>query len=178
MTHHRQRSLAMSGRLDSRLDEEEDAALEAHLAECGPCQTEWARLQQLDRLLSSAQMMPAPPNLRVQVLSRLTRRDDARRGVIGGLTLALGTVALVLLLAGPAVSSLLTALGVAPALVIGGPETISSVFPLLGVMLRTAVVLAKTFSIPLAVLGLCGVTMTFAMNGIWIGMLRRGANSR
>ena len=178
MTHHRQMSLAMSARLDNSLDKDEDALLQAHLAACELCQAEWASLQRLDRILSSAPMMPAPLRLRVQVMSRLGRRDEARRGVIGGLTLALGTVALVLLMLAPAVNGLLVAVGVAPALIIGGPETLSIMLPLLGVVGRTVAVLAKMFAIPLAVVSLCGVTLTLVANGIWIGMVRHVSRSR
>lgn len=178
MTHHRQISLSMSARLDNGLDKDEEALLEAHVAECELCQAEWAILQQLDSLLSSAPMLPAPIRLRVQVMSRLGRRDEARRGVIGGLTLALGTVALVLLLIAPAVSGLLTAAGVAPALVIGGPETVGSMLPLLGAVARTVLVLARMLAIPLAVVSLCGVTLALAANGIWIGLVRHVAKPR
>ena len=178
MTRHRQISLSMSARLDSSLDKDEEDALAAHMSECAMCQTEWARFQQLDRLLSGSHMRPAPVHLRARVMSRIVRRDEARRGVFGGLTLTLGTVALVLLLVAPAVSILLNAVGIAPVLISGGPAMVATLLPLVEVVGRTAFVLAKTFSIPLAVLGLCGVTLTLAMNGLWIGMIRHTLRSR
>jgi anti-sigma factor RsiW len=168
----------MSLRLDGRLGDAEAARLDAHLAECETCQAEWCSLQALDGLLSSAATLQAPVRMRVQVMARLERRDQARRAIIGGTMLALGAVTLTLLLLAPALSSLLEAVGIAPALIRGGPTTLLHLLGAGETLGRTYVDLIGTLAIPLAVLGVCGVTMALILNGLWIGALRRLRASR
>ena len=163
----------MSARLDGRLDSMEATLLEEHLARCNACQAKWRRLHALDGLLTSAPMVHAPVNLRVQVMVRLSRRERARRAIIGGTALALGTVALALLALAPAILGLLDAAGITPALVSGGPETIVQLLVSLEVAGRALLVLAEKFAAPLAFLGLCGLAMALVLNGLWIGTVRR-----
>ncbi len=163
----------MSARLDDRLDRTEITLLEDHLAGCSACQAEWHRLQALDGLLASAPMVRAPVRLRVQVMARLSRREQARRAIIGSTALALGTVALALLALAPALLGLLDVTGIAPALVIGGPETIVQLLALLGAVGHALLVLAKEFAVPLASLGLCSLMLALALDGLWIGAVRR-----
>lgn len=169
----KQASQMMSVRLDGLLDGTEIALLDDHLVTCNVCQDEWSRLQALDCLLSSAPMVRAPVRLRVQVMIRLSRREQARRAIIGGTTLVLGTVALVLLALAPALLGLLDAAGIAPALVSGGPETLTQLLAFLGTLGRALMVLAERFAIPLAFLSLYGLVMAVALNGVWVGAVRR-----
>ena len=159
----------MSARLDGRLDSTEVALLEDHLIGCSACQAEWRRVQALDNLLACTPMVRAPVRLRVQVMARLSRREQARRAIIGGTALTLGTVALALLALAPALPGLLDATGIAPALVSGGPETIAQLLALLGTVSRALLVLAEKFAGPLAFLGLCSLMMALALNRLWIG---------
>lgn len=163
----------MSARLDGRLDSTEIALLEDHLVACSACQAEWHSLQALDRALASAPTVRAPAHLRVQVMARLSRREQARRAIIGGTALALGTVALALLAVAPVLLGLFDATGIAPALVSGGPETIVQLLALLGAVSRTLLVLANKFAVPLAFLGLCSLVTALALNGLWVGTVRR-----
>jgi len=163
----------MSARLDGRLDSTEIAFLEDHLVACSACQAEWHSLQALDRVLASAPTVRAPAHLRVQVMARLSRREQARRAIIGGTALALGTVALALLAVAPVLLGLFDATGIAPALVSGGPETIVQLLALLGAVSRTLLVLANKFAVPLAFLGLCSLVTALALNGLWVGTVRR-----
>lgn len=163
----------MSARLDGRPDRTEIALLEDHLAGCSRCQDEWYRLQALDRLLASAPMMHAPVRLRVQIIDRIRRRDRARRAIIGGTALALGTVALALLLLAPVFLQLLDAVGIAPALASGGPETIVQLLAILGAMRRALLVVVEKFAIHLTFLSLCGLVIVLVLNGLWIGAVRR-----
>jgi len=163
----------MSARLDGRLDSTEIALLEDHLVACSACQAEWHSLQALDRVLASAPTVRAPAHLRVQVMARLSRREQARRAIIGGTALALGTVALALLAVAPVLLGLFDATGIAPALVSGGPETIVQLLALLGAVSRTLLVLANKFAVPLAFLGLCSLVTALALNGLWVGTVRR-----
>jgi predicted anti-sigma-YlaC factor YlaD len=168
----------MSMRLDGRLGSQETTLLDAHLAECEMCRAEWQSLQALDSLLASAATIEAPVRVRVQVMTRLERRDKARRAIIGGTTLTLGAVALALLLMAPALLGLLQTTGIAPALIRGGPTTL---FHLLGAgetLGRTYVGLIGSLIIPLVILGLCGLTSTLALNGLWIGAMRHLRSSR
>ncbi len=163
----------MSARLDGRLDNTEVALLKDHLAGCSACQAEWHRLQALDSLLASAPMMHAPVRLRVHVMARLNRREQARRAIIGGTALALGTVALALLALAPILLGLLDTTGIAPALVSGGPETIVQLLALLGAVSRALLVLAEKFAVPLTFLGLFSLAMALVLNSLWIGAVRR-----
>ena len=163
----------MSERLDGRLDETETRLLEEHMAECRTCQAEWQRLQALDNLLASAPMAQAPVRVRVQVMTRLSRRDQARRAVVGATTLSLGTVALSMIILVPILIGLLNVWGIAPALVSGGPTTLSQLLAAVGATGNALVVVAKAVLVPLAVVSLCGVAVTLALNGLWIGAMRR-----
>jgi predicted anti-sigma-YlaC factor YlaD len=168
-----QASMMMSARLDSRLGSREVALLEEHLAGCPACQAEWHKLQALDHLLASAPMVPAPVRLRVLVSARLSRREQARRAIVGGTALALGTIALALLALAPIFLGLLDATGIAPALVSGGPQTIAQLRALLGTMGRTLLVVAEQFAIPLALLSLFSLASAVALNRLWMGAVRR-----
>ncbi len=169
----KQASEMMSARLDGRLDRKETALLETHLADCSACRVEWQKMQALDRLLSSAPMVEAPVRVRVQVMTRLGRRDQARRAIIGGTTLTLGTVALALLVAAPVLLGLLNVTGIVPALIYGGPKTLSSLLGAGQAMGHTYASLAAKLVVPLAVLTLCGMATMLVLNGIWIGAMRR-----
>jgi len=109
----------------------------------------------------------------VQVMARLSRREQARRAIIGGTALALGTVALALLALAPVLLGLLDATGIAPALISGGPETLAQLLALLRTLGHTLLVLAEKFVIPLALLGLCSLVIAVVLNSLWIGAVRR-----
>lgn len=168
-----QASKLMAQRLDDQLNDQKSTRLEDHIAACGACQAEWRRVQSLDRLFRAAPMVPAPPRLSKRVAVRIERREQARRAIIGGTALTLGTVALVLLVLAPAFLGLLDNLGIAPALISGGPETLVQVFALLGTLVRVSLVLLEQFGLPLAILGLGSLMVALALNGLWIGALRR-----
>ncbi len=169
----KQASQMMSARLDGRLESAEVTLLENHLSACSVCQAEWRGLQELDLLFASAPVVQAPVRVRVQVMTRLARRDQARRAIVGGTTLALGTIALMLLALTPVLLSLLGATGILPALLSGGPETIVQLLAFLGTMGRALLVLAEKLVVPLAFMGLCGLAMAVMLNGLWIGAVRR-----
>ena len=162
----------MSARLDNRLDDAEIALLEDHLAGCRACQAEWQKLQALDLLLASAPMVRPPVRMRVQVMARLNRRDQARRAIFGGTTLGLGTVALALLAFAPAILGLLEAAGVAPALITGGPATVAQLVTFTRTIGRVLLVLADKFLVPLAFLSLCSLIVALALNRLWLGAVR------
>ena len=174
----KQASEMMSMRLDGCLDEKDATLLDEHLVQCQACQTEWQKLQALDHLLSSASMVQSPVRVRVQVMTRLERRDQARRAIIGGTMLTLGTVALTILLVAPVLLGLLNATGIAPVLIYGGPQTLSHLLGTGATLGRTAIGLLGELVIPLAFLALCGVASTLVLNGLWIGALRRLRSSR
>jgi len=166
-------SRMMSARLDGYLESADIARLEDHLNGCGTCQAEWQSLQALDNLLSVAPMLRAPVRVRVQVMARLSRRDRARRAIIGGTALTLGTVALALLALAPALLGLLNASGIAPALISGGPETVTQLLLFLGTMGRTLLIVIEKLALPLVSLMMCSLVFALAVNGIWMGAIRR-----
>ena len=174
----KQASEMMSMRLDGCIDEKDSALLDEHLAQCQACQTEWQKLQALDRLLSAAPMVQAPVRVRVQVMTRLERRDQARRAIIGGTMLALGTVALSLLLIAPVLFGLLNATGIAPVLIYGGPQALSHLLAIGETLGGTFIGLIGQLAVPLIILALCGLVSTLVLNGLWIGAMRRLRASR
>jgi len=163
----------MSERLDGRLDSAESALLDEHLVACGTCRAEWRRLQALDALFASALVVQPPVLVRVQVMARLARRDQARRVVVGGTALGLGAVSLALLALAPILFGLLGAAGILPALLSGGPATLAQLFAFLGLLSRALLALLGTFALPLFFLGLCGLMMALTLNSLWIGAVRR-----
>jgi len=169
----KQANKMLSMRLDDRLDSEEVVRLENHLAGCSACQAEWHSLQMLDSLLSSVPMVQPPVRMRVQVMARLNRRDQARRAIIGGTMLTLGTVALALLMLAPAILTLLNATSIAPALISGGPETAVQLTTFIGAMGRTLWMLAEQFVLPLVSLGMCSLVIALALNNLWMRAVRR-----
>ncbi|MCP4543612.1 MAG: zf-HC2 domain-containing protein [Chloroflexi bacterium] len=169
----KQASKMMSMRLDERLDSTENALLDTHMNGCSACQTEWHGLQSLDSLLFSASMMQPPVRVRVQVMTRLNRREQARRAIIGGTTLTLGTVALALLALAPVILGLLNATGIAPALIAGGPETVAQLVTFLSTIGRALLVLMKKFAFPLTSIGMCCLMSALALNSWWVSAVRR-----
>ena len=163
----------MSARLDDRLNSKEATRLKEHMVTCSRCMAEWHALASLDRLVVSAQMVPAPPNLRAKVMARVRRRDQAHRALIGGTTLALGTLALALLLLAPIIPAMLKATDVLPLLTRGGPETLTRLLALMGTTGRTMLVLMESFAAPLALLGLFGLLGALMLNGLCIRAVRR-----
>lgn len=88
----------MSLKLDGLLDQEQERALQAHLATCAACRAEWEALQFVSCFLDEQPMAPAPPGFVARVERRLAaERAAKRRGVIGGAALALGALSLVTL---------------------------------------------------------------------------------
>jgi predicted anti-sigma-YlaC factor YlaD len=163
----------MSARLDGCLDNVGIDIMEDHLAACSVCQAKWHRLQMLDRLFASAPMMRAPSLLRAQVIARINRREQARRTLIGGTALVLGAVALALLVLAPLPLGLFKTLGITPALMSGGPETLAQILSFFNALAHTLLVLVEQFSIPLVFLGLCSLGAALVLNGLWIGTMRR-----
>jgi predicted anti-sigma-YlaC factor YlaD len=163
----------MAARLDGRLDDTQIADLEEHMAMCRACRADWQRMSAVDQLFRSASSVAAPPDLHIQVTARVSRREEARRAVAGGLALALGAAALALLTLTPIALGLLGNVGAAPALLIGGMETITQLLLLLEAVSRMLLVLLDRFAVPLILLGLGSFTVALALNGLWIAAMRR-----
>jgi tetratricopeptide (TPR) repeat protein len=83
----------ISRRLDGRLRDEESVALEAHLAECGPCAMEASRTAAADRLLRGRVPPEAAPDFADRVFRRADR--DKRRGILRMLAVAGAAVVLI-----------------------------------------------------------------------------------
>lgn len=163
----------MSARLDGTLDRVEVARLEDHLVTCSACRVEWQKMQALDGLFRSVPMRRAPLVLRAQVMARIDRREQARRAIVGGLTLALGTATLTLLLLAPFALGLLNNLGIAPALLVGGVGTFTQLLVLVDAAGRLLFVLLDRFAQPLAALSLSSLLVALALNGLWIRTVRK-----
>jgi hypothetical protein len=89
------------------------------------------------------------------------------------LTLVLGTATLALLLLAPFALDLVNNLGVAPALLVGGLETLTQFLVLADALGRLLFVLMDQFALPLAVLSLGSLAVALALNGLWIRTVRR-----
>jgi len=168
----------MSERLDGRLDGAASAALDAHLGICDACRAEWRHMQALDRLLGAAPMVEPPVRMRVRVMTRLSRRDQARRALVGGTTLTLGTITLALLVAAPLLISLAGTTGIAPAVLSGGPATLAQVLTTVRAAGRALLVVLGQFAVPLAALVAGSIVAAVALNGAWIRALRHLRNTR
>jgi hypothetical protein len=106
-------------------------------------------------------------------MARIHRREQARRAIVGGLTLALGATVVALLTLVPIALGLLGNLGVAPALLIGGVETVTQLLTLVDGLGRVLLVLLDQFAVPLAVLASGSLLLAAALNGLWIGTMRK-----
>jgi anti-sigma factor RsiW len=171
--HCEQADKMMSARLDGTLDRADVAHLEEHLATCSACRVEWQRMQALDGLFRSVPMRQAPLGLRAQVMTRIDRREQARRAIIGGLALALGTTTLAVLMLTPFALGLLNNLGVAPALLVGGAQTVAQLLVLVDALGRLMFALLDRFAQPLAILSLGSLLVALALNGLWIRTVRK-----
>jgi hypothetical protein len=106
-------------------------------------------------------------------VARIDRREQARRTIFGGLTLVLGTATLALLLLAPFALGLLNNLGIAPALLVGGRETVTQLLVLVDALGRMLFVLLDQFAMPLAAFSLGSLLVALALNGLWIRTVRR-----
>jgi anti-sigma factor RsiW len=88
----------MSLRLDDLLVEEEQRALDAHLATCPDCRQTWAALQRVSAMLMSAPEMLPAPDFTARVMGKIAERRSRQQLVAGYTVLTLG---LLLLLALP-----------------------------------------------------------------------------
>jgi predicted anti-sigma-YlaC factor YlaD len=149
------------------------AELEEHLMTCSSCQTEWQKLSALDQLFRSAPMVATPRHLHARVTARISRREDARRAIVGGLALAMGAVTLAMLTLVPIALGLLGNLGVAQTLLFGGVETITQVLSLVDTVSQVVFVLLDQFAFQFVLLSLGSFVIAIALNGLWIAAMRR-----
>ncbi len=169
----KQASHLMAARLDGHLDQAEILELEDHLAACRTCRAEWQRMSAVDQLFKSAPSRSAPAHLHAQVMTRIHRRDQARRAIVGGLALALGATAVALLAFVPLALEVVENAGIAPALLVGGIETVTQLVVILNALSRALCVLLDQFAGPLAILSLGSLLTALALNGLWILTMRR-----
>ena len=73
--------------LEDGLTEAETIELEAHLADCAVCQAEFDALTRFDRLLASAPMAAPAPNFVAVFETKLERRLNRRRTLLGVLVI-------------------------------------------------------------------------------------------
>lgn len=169
-----QASAIMQDRLDGLLSESDVLRLEEHLARCAQCGNEWHRLQQLDSLFASAQMVPAPPYLRMQVIAKLEKRERAQRTVLAFTTLALGSITLAMLLFVPTLLNFLSTAGATTALLSGGPATVAQLLNLVKALGRVMPLLLDKLASPLAALGLCSMLMALGLSRLLSGLSQVG----
>ena len=78
MTVHREVLERMSASLDQILPPEEQARLDAHLAECPECRGAWAELQWTHRQIKAVETVEPPPWLAAKIMARV--RAEAAPG--------------------------------------------------------------------------------------------------
>ena len=167
-----QASRMISARLDGHLDHREAAQLEAHLVMCKHCRARWQKMEALDQLFRSTSLMPAPAHLQARVMRRITRREQARRAIVGGLTLTVGAATLAFIVLIPFVWGLVGNLGVASTLLAGGVKTLTQLLGFFDTLSRALLVLLKQFAVPLSILGLGIILVTLVVNGLWLAAVR------
>lgn len=84
----------MSLSLDRQLSEEDELGLSAHLAVCPRCREEWAAIERLSAILTSAPPVAPPPDFTAKVMRQLGQREIQRRALGGGVLLLLGMMLL------------------------------------------------------------------------------------
>ncbi len=92
-----QNQIWMTDALDGLLAPAERERLMDHVARCPACRADWAALQAVDELFSTAPMISAPADLVAQVQARLAHREAQRRTLMGGIILLLAALSLWLL---------------------------------------------------------------------------------
>jgi len=97
MNNHDEYGLLMSLALDNLLDGAEQTRLDAHLADCNPCRTQWTLWQSLDVALHAAPMTVPSPAFVQNVGQRLAAQERQRQMRLGVL---LGALTLVMWLIG------------------------------------------------------------------------------
>ncbi len=80
----------MSLRLDKMTTQEEEQALEAHLATCRDCQITWQRMQRACAIFDSAAFVDPPPLLAQKVMNGIHRRTIWRAILRGSVFFVLG----------------------------------------------------------------------------------------
>jgi predicted anti-sigma-YlaC factor YlaD len=163
----------MSARLDGRLDRTEIARLRDHLTSCGACRMEWQKMKTLDQLFRSAPMRNAPPHLHMRVTSRIERREQVRRAIVGGVALTMGVATLALLVLVPFALNLVDSFGIGPALLRGGLDTAAQLLTFFDVLSHVLLTLLDQFAVPLAILGAGSLLLALVFNGLWVISLRR-----
>ncbi len=143
----------MQAQLDGKLAASDATRLQAHLRDCPLCRAEWERMQALDDLLRAAPMVQPPVRLRVMVMARLERREQARQAVFGWIGLSLATVALTMLALAPFLLDWFYQSGIAPAVIAGGPTTILQMLICVRSIGQAFLVVAVQFLVPAALLG-------------------------
>jgi hypothetical protein len=86
----------MSLSLDEALTANEARQLQIHLNRCQSCQAKWISMERISQLFADAPLVPPPTGFAAKVSQRLTQRE-ARRAVLGGMILLMGTISLTVL---------------------------------------------------------------------------------
>ena len=86
----------MSLSLDEVLTADKAHQFQMHLERCQSCQTKWISVERISQLFADAPLVPPPTGFAVKVSQRLAQRE-ARRGVLGGVILLMGTISLTVL---------------------------------------------------------------------------------
>lgn len=159
--------------LDGELPPQEWRMLESHLEACAPCRAQWERLQVVEQVLQRAPLLAPPPGFAGRVMARVDRRRARRRTVLGGLALATGAAAVILL-------SLLPVLWTVPGvanflafLVHGGDILLGRLAGATHLFLDSLQLLLSallSLTLPLA---LCHLILALGLGVLWLGLFRR-----
>lgn len=159
--------------LDGALDPAAQSSLEEHLIHCADCQMEWEQLQAVEQLFGSAPMARPQTGFTERVLAHLDPRRRIRRTVLGGLALAGGWVAALVL-------ALIPAPWAASYLAASFPP-FSNALNLLtmrladaaGVLLKSVALTIEALARPLVPVAVCGLILAFSANLLWLSLIRR-----
>ena len=162
--------------LDGDLAPASRRELEAHLAECGECQSTWTALSDVQRLLRAEPPMSPRAGFTGRFQARLAQRRSRPRLLWGGLVLGLGAVSAAALVVPVGLGVIITALRTAqePATVLAlvasfsaAASFVDTVFGALFIALRSLVESAAAS--PLA--GAASL-VSLALAGLWLYVLR------
>ncbi|MBN1179599.1 MAG: zf-HC2 domain-containing protein [Anaerolineae bacterium] len=157
--------------LDGELGAREQADLEAHVAQCAACRTEWERLHALEQVLRHVPPVAPPVGFAGRVAARVDRRHHHRRVVLGAISLGLGGMTAAVLLVGPALLSLSASAGAILPLLEAGRVTLGRLCDATLALLGSFWVTLGALALPAALLAVGGLAMAMAANLAWLGLV-------
>jgi len=174
MVDHAEMSLMMSLSLDGMLPAHDQRVLEAHLAECARCRSEWERWQRVDALLAAEPLLSPGPGFAAGVLERVAQRGRRQRRLLGGALLVGGSLSVSgMVVLALAMACLLWVLS-DPSVAIRGAQVLSQLLAAGGLLATAARLSLEGLCRPSVWPWLAGYAcLVVAITALWMRVVRR-----